>query len=71
MNHIEHLSIRKENWKNDDELFSIVRNELYTAVVGDIMDKMGLIYQFLPPQIKPLHDNCFVVGRAMTVQFRQ
>ena len=67
MNHIEHLSVRKENWKNDDELFSIVRNELYTAVVGDIMDKMGLLHQFLPPQIKPLHDNCFVVGRAMTV----
>ena len=54
-------------WDTDDELFHIVRNELYTAVVGDIMDKMGLLHQFLPPQIKPLHDNCFVVGRAMTV----
>ena len=67
MNYIEHLSTRKEKWKNDVELFSIVRNELYTAVVGDIMDKMGLLHQFLPPQIKPLRDNWFVVGRAMTV----
>jgi regulator of RNase E activity RraA len=56
-----------ELWKNDDELFSIVRDELYTAVVGDIMDKMGLLNQFLPPQIQPLRDDMFVVGRAMTV----
>ncbi|MEO6706956.1 MAG: RraA family protein [Ginsengibacter sp.] len=67
MNYIDHLGTRKGNWKNDVELFSIVRNELYTAVVGDIMDKMGLLHQFLPPQIMPLRDNFFVVGRAMTV----
>ncbi len=54
-------------WGNDDELFHIVRNELYTAVVGDIMDKLGFLHQFLPPQIKPLRDDYFVVGRAMTV----
>lgn len=54
-------------WKNDDELFKFVRNELYTAVVGDIMDKMGLTKQFLPPQIKPLKEEMFIVGRAMTV----
>src|SRR6185312_16621709 len=54
-------------WNTDDELFHIVRKELYTAVVGDIMDKLGFLQQFLPPQIKPLRDDCFVVGRAMTV----
>lgn len=54
-------------WKNDEELFAIARNELYTAVVGDIMDKMGLLNQFLPPEIQPLHTDMFVVGRAMTV----
>ncbi|MBX3255732.1 MAG: RraA family protein [Chitinophagaceae bacterium] len=54
-------------WKSDEELFAIVRKELYTAVVGDIMDKMGLQHQFLPPQIKPLRQDMFVVGRAMTV----
>ena len=54
-------------WKTDDELFTIVKNELYTAVVGDIMDKMGLLRQFLPPEIQPLHPAMFVVGRAMTV----
>ncbi len=54
-------------WEHDDELFSIVRKELYTAVVGDIMDKLGLQRQFLPPQIQPLQSDMFLVGRAMTV----
>jgi regulator of RNase E activity RraA len=54
-------------WKNDDQLFALVRAELYTAVVGDIMDKLGYFYQFLPPQIQPLRDDMFVTGRAMPV----
>ena len=54
-------------WETDDELFAIVKAELYTAVVGDIMDKLGYLHQFLPPQIKPLRQDMFVIGRAMTV----
>ncbi|WP_109699426.1 RraA family protein [Chitinophaga deserti] len=54
-------------WKNDDELFGIVKKELYTAVVGDIMDKMGLVHQFLSPRIQPLDAAMFVIGRAMPV----
>lgn len=53
--------------ENDRILFDTIREELYTAVVGDIMDKMGYTHQFLPPQIQPLRDDMFVVGRAMTV----
>ena len=55
------------SWKNDDELFALIREELYTAVVGDIMDKIGLQRQFLPPQIRPLKEEMVIVGRAMTV----
>lgn len=29
-------------WKDDEELFSIARRELFTAVVGDCMDKLKL-----------------------------
>jgi regulator of RNase E activity RraA len=54
-------------WKNDDELFAIIRHELFTAVIGDIMDKMKFYHQFLPPGIQPLKEDMFVVGRAMTV----
>lgn len=54
-------------WQDDDELFKIIRTELYTAVVGDIMDKLGLNHQFLSPQVQPLARHMFVAGRAMTV----
>ena len=56
-----------KHWKNDEELFAFIRNELYTAVIGDIMDKMGLQHQFLPPQVRPLKEDMFITGRAMTV----
>ena len=59
--------IESKLWQTDDELFCIVKKELYTAVVGDIMDKMGFLHQFLPPQIKPLREDMHIVGRAMTV----
>ena len=54
-------------WTSDEELFAIVRRELFTAVVGDVMDRAGLRRQFLPPRIGPLRDDMVVVGRAMTV----
>ena len=60
-------TITEKLWETDDELFSIIKKELYTAVVGDIMDKLGWLNQFLPPQIKPLKQEMFLVGRAMTV----
>lgn len=55
-------------WKNDDELFELMRSTLYTAVVGDIMDKMGYLHQFLPAEIRPMRDDFVLAGRAMTVQ---
>lgn len=55
------------DWRNDEELFSTVRSELFTCVVGDVMDKIGLQHQFLPPQIRPLHPDMIVIGRAMPV----
>jgi regulator of RNase E activity RraA len=54
-------------WTNDDELFTLMRAELFTAVVGDILDKLGYLHQFLPPQIRALDPQMIVVGRAMTV----
>lgn len=53
--------------QNDSTLFKTVREELFTAVVGDIMDILGYTNQFLPPQIQPLRDDMVVVGRAMPV----
>ena len=54
-------------WKTDSDLFALCRKELFTAVVGDVMDKLNLRRQFLPPQIRPLEPSMVTVGRAMTV----
>lgn len=54
-------------WKNDTELFSLAKEKLFTALVGDVMDKMGLLHQFLPPHLKPLNVDSVLIGRAMPV----
>lgn len=54
-------------WENDSELFAISRNELFTSVVGDVMDRLGLFHQFLPPAIRPLRDDMVIIGRSMPV----
>jgi len=54
-------------WKNDKELYKIAKKELFVALVGDVLDKMGYLHQFLPPNIKPLNDDFVVIGRAMPV----
>ena len=55
------------DWDTYTELWDLMKRELFTAVVGDVMDKLGLQSQFLPPQIKPLRDDMVVVGHAMPV----
>jgi regulator of RNase E activity RraA len=54
-------------WKDDSELFALMRTRLFTAVVGDILDQMGLLHQFLPREIQPLREDMIVAGRAMPV----
>lgn len=54
-------------FNDDTELFAAMRSRLFTAVVGDILDTMGLQHQFLPPQIRALRDDMVAVGRAMPV----
>lgn len=54
-------------WKNDKELFHLVREKLFVALVGDIMDQLGYHHQFLSPQLKPIQDHQIIIGRAMTV----
>jgi regulator of RNase E activity RraA len=54
-------------WKTHDELFALARRELFTSVVGDVMDKLGQFHRFLPPSIKPLDQDMVLIGRAMTV----
>ena len=55
-------------WKHDEELFALMRRELYTAVVGDILDQRGRFHSFLPPQVQPLSPEMVLAGRVMPVQ---
>ena len=51
----------------DSDLFKEIKNKLFTAVIGDVLDVMGHRNQFLPQPIKPLVPGTKLVGRAMTV----
>ena len=37
-----------KSWNSDDELFAMVQRELFTCVVGDVMDKLNLEHHFSP-----------------------
>lgn len=54
-------------WKSDPDLFSLCTQELYTPVVGDILDDLGFTHQFLPQPIQPLREEMKLAGRAMPV----
>lgn len=54
-------------WKNDRELFALIKEKLYTPVVGDILDELGCYHQFLPQDVRPLTDGMKLAGRAMPV----
>ena len=54
-------------WKSETELFAICTRELYTPVVGDILDDLGYTHQFLPQPVQPLREEMKLAGRAMPV----
>lgn len=54
-------------WPDEHSMFQEVRSRLHTAVVGDLLDSLGLYHQFLPPEIQPLREDMIILGRAMTV----
>ena len=40
-------------WNNENEMFELMKEKLYTPVVGDILDQMGYKHQFLPAPVRP------------------
>lgn len=55
-------------WKNDEELFALMRAELQTCPLSDVMEQLGFTHPMLPPQIQPLTPETVMIGRAMPVQ---
>jgi regulator of RNase E activity RraA len=54
-------------YADDTELFRLFESELFVAVVGDVMDTIGLQHQFLPPVFHPVDEATRLIGRAMPV----
>jgi 4-hydroxy-4-methyl-2-oxoglutarate aldolase len=57
----------RSEWNNDAELFRLMKEVLYTPVVGDILDGLGCCHQFLPQPVQPALESMKVAGRAMPV----
>jgi regulator of RNase E activity RraA len=51
----------------DADRLRLVRDTLYTAVVGDVLDELGHAHRFLPPSIRALRPDMKIAGRAMPV----
>jgi 4-hydroxy-4-methyl-2-oxoglutarate aldolase len=58
---------RTQQSSDDNELFEIFKSELYTSVIGDILDEFNCFHQFLPQALHPLRLTDKLVGRAMPV----
>jgi 4-hydroxy-4-methyl-2-oxoglutarate aldolase len=53
--------------ESDAERFELIKRRLYVPVVGDILDSLGRVHQFLPPAVRPIIPSMVMVGRAMPV----
>jgi regulator of RNase E activity RraA len=54
-------------YADDTEMYRLFESELFVAVVGDVMDTLGLQHQFLPPVFRPVDETTRLLGRAMPV----
>jgi len=54
-------------WENDDQLFSLMADCLYSSVISDVLDDAGYCNQVMSHKIRPLYGNAVAVGRVMTV----
>ena len=64
---IDRKQLMTEYAARDRALFDEIRAGLYTPVIGDVLDAMGRLHQFLPPAVRPIDPSMVVVGRAMPV----
>ena len=61
------MSNGQNQWNNDTELFDLMEERLYAAVISDALDAAGYREQVLRHTVRPLHPQTVVVGRAMPV----
>lgn len=56
--------------RGDPDFLDTLAHRLYTAVLSDVLDDVGIRAQALPPRIRPLDENLVLVGFARTGLFR-
>lgn len=55
------------NVSQEVELFELLRTQLYTSVVSDVLDRQGLLEQAMAARIRPIEPRMRLIGRAHTV----
>jgi len=55
------------SFTNDLELFQMMKEKLYAAVLCDALDRVGMHDQAMRADIRPVYPEAVVVGRALTV----
>ena len=53
---------------DDLNLFALMKDRLYSAVLCDALDQVGFRQQAMRADIRPLYPKAVVVGRALTMQ---
>lgn len=56
----------KSPYGSDLEMFQMMREKLYAAVLSDALDQVGLRHQAMRADIRPVWSGAVVVGRALT-----
>ena len=57
--------------RGDEGFFVELRRRLYSAVLSDVLDELGLTHQAMTPRIRPLDEDLVLVGIARTGLFRE
>jgi regulator of RNase E activity RraA len=47
--------------------YAAIKNQLYVAVIADVLDELGYRNQVMPPAIRPLIEDTILIGRARTM----
>lgn len=54
-------------WNTDAELFELVKTELHTPAIGNILDRRGHFLRFLASEIRPIEPHMKLAGWALPV----
>ena len=55
------------DYRNEQEMFNLMPEKLYAAVISDILDSLGACNQAMRADICPIYPGAIVVGRAYPV----